>query len=178
MKLSIYNSSQKEEIKQLFCNTFSDSEGETEGKLIGDLAYDLIDITDSNDLFIFVATENKKIIGSIIFSRLTFETQISAFLLGPVAVQTAKHGKGVGQALINFGLQTLKDHGVQLAFTYGDPNFYSKVGFAHVSEEQIKAPLALTYPEGWLAQSLVSEKVAPIKGNSSCVEAISKPVYW
>ena len=34
-----------------------------------------------------------------------------------------------GQQLINFGLAHLKEIGVELVFTYGDMNFYSKVGF-------------------------------------------------
>jgi len=61
---------------------------------------------------------------------LTFESEVNAFLLGPVAIHTSYQGKGIGQKLINFGLNTLKENGVELAFTYGDPNFYSKVGFS------------------------------------------------
>lgn len=178
MNYSLYDPSQKEQIKQLFCKTFSDSEGEAEGRLIGDLALELMETTDNNDLRVFVATEHAKVIGSIMFTRLTFENNINAFLLAPVAVHTDFQGKGVGQSLIKFGLQTMKEQGVALAFTYGDPNFYSKVGFCPVSEEQVKAPLALTYPEGWLGQSLASDELEPIMGNSSCVEAFNNPVYW
>src|SRR6056297_374096 len=89
-----------EEIKQLFIKTFSDSEGEAEGRLIGDLAFDLMTKTDSQDLHVFIASENEKIIGSIIFSRLRFEkSQVNAFLLSPVAVHTDYQGKGIGQKL-------------------------------------------------------------------------------
>jgi putative acetyltransferase len=66
MKLSTYNPSNIEEIKQLFTKTFSDSEGQSEGLLIGDLAYDLLTNTDGHDLYSFVASENDLIIGSII----------------------------------------------------------------------------------------------------------------
>jgi putative acetyltransferase len=62
--------------------------------------------------------------------------------------------------------------------TYGNPNFYSKVGFNPVKEETIKAPLHLTYPEGWLGQSLISNSLEPIAGHSSCVKALNKPEYW
>jgi len=81
MKLSTYNSSNIEEIKQLFTKTFSDSEGQSEGLLIGNLAYELMTRTDGHDLYGFVATENEQIIGSIIFSKLTFESEVNAFLL-------------------------------------------------------------------------------------------------
>ena len=134
--------------------------------------------TDAQDLYGFVATENEQIIGSIFFTRLTFQSGVNAFLLSPVAIHTSYQGKGIGQKLINFGINHLKENRVSIVFTYGDPNFYSKVGFKLITEKIAKAPLKLTYPEGWLAQSLVSDKVEPIAGNSYCVEAFNKPEIW
>lgn len=178
MKLSTHTPEQIEEIQHLFTITFSDSAGQEEGVLIGKLAYDLLTITDSNDFYCFVATDSEQIVGSIIFSRLMFRNKISAFLLGPVAIHTGYQGKGIGQKLLNYGLSALKQDGVELAFTYGDPGFYSKVGFSPISEEVIPPPLQLQYPEGWLCQSLVSDEIAPTTGNSYYVEAINKPEYW
>ena len=178
MKLLTYKPSNTEEIKRLFTKVFSDSEGQTEGLLIGNLAYDLMTDTNAQDIYGFVAIENEQIIGSILFTRLTFQNEINAFLLSPVAIHTTYQGKGVGQKLINFGINHLKENGVKLVFTYGDPNYYSKVGFCHITEKTIKAPLKLTQPEGWLGQSLVSDEIEPITGNSYCVEALNKPEYW
>ncbi len=178
MKLSIYRPSNIEEIKQLFTQTFSDSEGQSEGLIIGNLTYDLMLNTHTHELYGFIAIENEHIIGSIFFSKLTFEHNINAFLLAPVAVRTNYQGKGVGQKLINFGLNALKDNGVELIFTYGDPKFYSKVGFNLVSETLVKAPLKLTYPEGWLGQSLLNDTIETISGHSYCVEAFNKAEYW
>ena len=178
MNLSIYDPNKSEEIKNLFTKVFSDSEGESEGVLIGNLAYELITETDPKDLYGFVATQDEKIIGCIFFSRLTFENDVRAFILSPVAVHTDHHGKGIGQKLINYGIKVLKEEGVELVMTYGDVNFYSKVGFKPISEEVVKAPLKLTYPEGWIGQSLISDTVAPIAGNSSCVKALNKPEIW
>ena len=178
MKLSIYNPANIKEIKQLFAQTFSDSEGQSEGLLVANLAYSLMTRTDAHDFYAFIATENEQIIGSIIFSKLTFESELNAFLLSPVAIHTSYQGNGIGQKLINFGLNSLKKNGVELVFTYGDPDFYSKVGFSIIAEKLVKAPFKLTYPEGWLGQSLLSDEVAPITGNSYCVEALNKPEYW
>ena len=178
MKLSIYSPDHTEAIKNLFTKVFSDSEGQSEGILIGNLAYELMTGTDKDDLYGFVAIEHEKIIGCIFFSRLTFESAICAFILSPVAIHTAYQGKGIGQQLINYGISRLKADGVELVMTYGDPNFYTKVGFNPVEEETIKAPLALTYPEGWLGQSLISNSVDPIAGRPSCVQALNKPEYW
>jgi putative acetyltransferase len=178
MEFLAFKSSKSEDIKKLFTKVFSDSEGQAEGELIGNLTYDIMTSTDAQDLYGFVATENEQIIGSIFFTRLTFQSGVNAFLLSPVAIHTSYQGKGIGQKLINFGINHLKENRVRLVFTYGDPNFYSKVAFKLITEKIAKAPLKLTYPEGWLAQSLVSDEVEPIAGNSYCVEAFNKPEIW
>ena len=166
------------EIERLFIKTFSDSEGQAEGDMIGRLARDFMSGTPEGDLYCFVAREDGQIVGSIFFSRITFESEIKAFILAPVAIQTEQQGKGIGQGLIRFGLDALLKDGVDLAITYGDPNFYSKVGFQSVTAAVVPAPLRLQHPEGWLAQSLKGDEIEPIKGKSSCVEALNKPEYW
>ncbi|MBE9534753.1 MAG: N-acetyltransferase [Proteobacteria bacterium] len=178
MEISIYKPNNADEIEQLFIKTFSDSEGRSEGEAIGSLVRDFMDNTDANDLYCFIATENEQIIGSIFFTRMIFESGINAFILSPAATHTDHQGKGVGQKLINFGLGTLKEAGVELAITYGDPNFYSKVGFSVITEKLVPAPLNLQYPGGWLAQSLVSDEIEPITGKSYCVEELNKPELW
>lgn len=178
MKLSTYNPSHIEEIKRLFTKTFTDSEGQSEGLIVGNLVYDLMARTGGDDLCGFIATENQHIIGSIFFSRMTFENKIEAFLLSPVAIATSCQGKGVGQKLINFGLNVLKEKGVELIITYGDPSFYTKVGFSHITENIVKAPMKLTYPEGWLGQSLGGDTIEPITGNSHCVDAFNNSELW
>jgi len=177
--LRIKNKKYTTEISQLFNKTFTDSEGQDEGALIGALAYDFLTCTDKKDLYVFATMVNGKIIGSIMFSRLTFEkSTLNAFLLAPVAVATDYQGKGIGQKLISFGHKELEKDGVQLVITYGDINFYSKVGYQSINEDRIPAPLPLTYPEGWLAQSLAGDTIEPIAGTSYCVEEIHKPQYW
>jgi len=178
MKISIYKPNNTDEIEQLFIKTFSDSEGQSEGEVIGNLVRNFMDSTDINDLHCFIATEDKQIIGSIFFTRMIFEGGINAFILSPVATHTDHQGKGVGQKLINFGLTALKENGVELAITYGDPNFYSKVGFSAITEQVVPAPQKLEQPEGWLAQSLVGDEIEPIAGKSYCVEALNKPELW
>jgi len=178
MKLSTYENSDIEEIKQLFLRVFSNSEGQEEGSIIKSLVLDLMTSTDAQDIYGFIATENDQIIGSIFFTRMVFENSDNAFILSPVAIHTNHQGKGIGQNLINFGIKHLKENGVRLAFTYGDPNFFSKVGFRCITEAIAKAPFELSQPEGWLCQSLVGDEIKPIAGNSRCVEALNKPEYW
>ena len=178
MQLLEFKSNNIDDIKHLFTKVFSDAEGQTEGQLIGNLSKEIMTSTATQDLYGFVAMENKKIIGSILFTKLTFQNGINSFLLSPVAIHTSHQGKGIGQKLISFGMNHLKESGVNIIFTYGDPSFYSKVGFKQITEKTAKAPFELSQPEGWLAQSLVSDEIKKISGNSYCVEAFNKPEIW
>jgi predicted N-acetyltransferase YhbS len=86
--------------------------------------------------------------------------------------------KGIGQALINYGLNELKKRSVTVAVTYGDPNYYSKVGFRELPESIIQAPLKLSMPFGWLGQSLTGKPIPTINERPVCVKEFNDPVYW
>jgi putative acetyltransferase len=99
-------------------------------------------------------------------------------MLAPVAVRKEHQGKGVGQALITFGLDELKNRSVDVAITYGDPSYYSKVGFQALPESVIQAPLKLSMPEGWLGQSLTGDPIQTIKERPTSVKEFNDPAYW
>lgn len=174
----ILNKSKQKEVEELFTSVFTSSEGEKEGKLIGNLSSQLASNIDNNEIFCFGVYENETLIGSIFFTRLQFRTPIQVFMLAPVAVSTEHQGKGIGQALINYGLDELKKRSVSVAVTYGAPSFYSKVGFRALSENVIQAPLKLSMPFGWLGQSLTGEPILTIHERPVCVEEFNDPVYW
>ena len=178
MKLRHHTRSDSDAIVSLFASVFTKSEGEAEGALIGQLAKDLLEKTDEHDRYGFVAVDNGRIVGAVFFSRLSFQNDIEAFILAPVAVHSDHQGKGIGQALINYGLRELKDRGVSVALTYGDPSFYHKVGFRPISYETIRAPFELSHPEGWLGRSLLGDSIETLSGGCTCVEALNNPKYW
>ncbi|WP_027857138.1 GNAT family N-acetyltransferase [Marinobacterium jannaschii] len=178
MEISEFNPAQSQEVIGLFSDVFVDAEGEAEGRLIGSLVAELIDTTDKDDLIGFVASLDNRLTGAIFFSRFTLPTDKVAFLLSPVAVATECQGRGVGQQLIRFGLGQLQSRGVELALTYGDPNYYGKVGFQPLSENVIKAPLKLSFPHGWLAQALDGSEIEAVAGETCCVRALDDQQYW
>ena len=168
-----------DEIVTLFRSTFTDSEGPDEGELIGALAQNLMSDTAQDDLFVFSALEDDRVIGAAIFTRLTYpDDPRKVVLLGPVAVATRHHGQGIGQGLLTSALDDLRKQGVDVAITYGDIRFYAKVGFAPITEDIAKAPLPLQYPEGWLGQSLSGPALTPLVGESVCVDALNDTAYW
>ena len=178
MKISTFNASQSQGVINLFARAFSESEGQDEGELIARLVSDLIVTTDERDIVGFIAVLEEEILGCIFFSRLTLTNEKVAFILSPVAVATEQQGNGIGQELIRFGIAYLRSKDVDLVFTYGDPAFYSKVGFQQISEDIVTAPLKLTQPEGWLAQSLRNGVIDAVEGPSQCVKALNKQEYW
>lgn len=166
-------------ITSLFYSVFSLSEGEEEGLAVCKLARDLMVITDESDLYGFVAVDEEHILGAIFFSRLTFETGIEAFILAPVAVDSDHQGEGIGQELINHGLQQLKQAGVSLVMTYGDPAYYTRVGFKPVSQDVIQPPHKLTQPVGWIGQSFKDDSsISTSQGACRCVQALDDASYW
>ncbi|UTV30537.1 GNAT family N-acetyltransferase [Photobacterium atrarenae] len=178
MHCSTFDFKDSGDVIQLFTRVFSDSETAQEGQLIGHLVSELIATTAPSDLQGFVATVNEQIVACIYFSRLTLSNQKNAFILSPVAVATEHQRQGIGRKLISFGLEVLRKQGVDWVFTYGDPNYYARAGFSPISETAVKAPLPLTYPEGWLAQSLTADKVEASACASACVAALNQPQYW
>ena len=148
------------------------------GRWLGRLSKELIASTDTEDLYGFVAVDREQIVGAIFFSRLTFEKAIEVFILSPVAIHVEYQGRGIGQKLIIHGLKEIKAREVKIVTTYGDPAFYSKVGFQPLSENVLKAPLKLSRPEGWLGQSLTGDAIETIPGPCSCVKALDNPIYW
>jgi len=178
MNHKILDNNNQKEVTNLFTSVFTSSEGEKEGKLIGSLTSELSSNIDNQEIICLGTYENESIIGSIFFTRLRFNEVIQIYMLAPVAVSTQHQGKGAGQALINFGLNELKNRSVAVAITYGDPSFYSKVGFQTLSENIIQAPLELSMPEGWLGQSLTEEPIPTITERPTCVKEFNAPVYW
>ncbi len=166
-------------IVALFTAVFSDAEGEQEGAAIGSLVHGLLEGTDPRDIEVVTAEDDGVLVGAAIFTRLRYPRDSRVvFLLSPMAVSTARQGMGVGQRLLSHALQALRAGGVDVVITYGDPDFYGRVGFAPVSEETAPPPLPLSRPEGWLGLALSAAQLTPIPGPSSCVAALNDPHHW
>ena len=178
MNYKILDKSSKEEVASLVTAAFSSSEGVGEGELVGKLALELCSRADNSEIICIGAYDEGSINGVIFFTRLRFNEPITVYMLAPVAVRTGQQGKGVGQSLIRFGLNDLRNRSVDVAITYGDPSFYSRLGFQPLSENTIKAPVRLSMPEGWLGQSLKEGPIPGISDRPTCVKEFNDPAYW
>lgn len=166
-------------IVTLFQETFTASEGAKAGAAIGHLVSDMFGSLGDHDMRVFSAVENDSVLGAIVFTRMTYPKEDrTVFILAPVAVATAHQGTGLGQRLIAHGHEALRKDGVDVVLTYGDVNFYSKVGYAPITETEAQPPLPLQYPQGWLGQNLNDTAFTPLAGPSQCVAPLSHPDHW
>ncbi len=161
-----------------FARTFGDAEGHAEGESIGSLVRQILTETPAEEHQVFTTENSGQIDAAVIFTRMHYGDRRAVWLLAPMAVATDKQGQGIGQSLLQTALSTLRERGVDIVLTYGDPRFYGKVGFHPIRESDIPAPFALSMPEGWLGQSLTSEPVGQIEGPAQCIQAFNNPVYW
>ena len=163
----------------LFAAAFATSEGAEEGVLIAGLVHDLLSSTPEADLWVFRAEKDGQLIGAALFTRLTYaEDPRHVVLLSPMAVATAVQRQGVGRALIWHALHALRGCGAEVALTYGDPDYYRRSGFAPIGEDQARAPRPLSYPHGWVGQSLTGGVLPAIAGTPSCVPALDRADIW
>lgn len=174
--LSINNS---QSIITLFYNTFLNSEGDAEAKSVSGLVEKYMVNYPRKDLQGFVAKNGDQIIGGVFFSELRYKASDKlVYILSPMAVHSDYQGKGIGQDLIRFAHEEMKAQGVNLTMTYGDPSFYSKVGYQQITEDKIKAPLKLSFPEGWLVNPLDGVSNLEVEGSSTCIPELDDQELW
>lgn len=172
------NASDKDLIT-LFEETFTASEGADEGATIAAFVTRMLEQTDAKDLRMFATWDGSDLVGAALFSRLTYpEDRRKVMILSPMAVSTLRQGEGIGQSLIRQALEDLAAERIDVVLTYGDPGFYGKVGFKAVSLTEAAAPLPLSYPEGWIGQSITKAPFEPLKGTCTCVPALNDPALW
>jgi predicted N-acetyltransferase YhbS len=100
------------------------------------------------------------------------------FVLGRMAVAPDRHNEGIGQRLISWGIDLLRQEGVDVAVIYGDPGFYRRVGFMSITQDEVPAPFPLQHPKGWPGPSLTGATLTPIRDPARCVAAFDDPIFW
>lgn len=79
-----------------------------------------------------VAEEEGKLIGHVMLTRTTIETDDGAFgllLLAPLSVVLDRRGKGLGGGLLENVCARAKDMGHRAVALVGDPAYYQRFGF-------------------------------------------------
>jgi predicted N-acetyltransferase YhbS len=152
--------------------------GETEGDNVSQLVLDLFEDKTALPILSLVAEINNDVVGHIFFSSVNVAgVKVSdAYILAPLAVSPHFQRGGIGESLINRGLEVLKARKASFVLVYGNPKYYCRTGFK--SKHDIKPPYKLAYPEAWMVQELKTGALLKIKGTVQCAASLSKPALW
>lgn len=90
-----------------------------------------------------VAELDKRIVGHILFTRMSIETAcgaVSAVALAPLAVLPEFQRQGIGGQLIRHGLDLLRERGEQIVIVLGHPDYYPRFGFSSEKARLLESP--------------------------------------
>ena len=151
-----------------------------ENKTISILAKELSDEISTPPVKSFIAEIDSKIIGYVSFSPIFFKlnTNISGYILSPLAVSSNNQKQGIGTKIVNFGINELIKKGVHVLLVYGDPGYYKRFGFNEDIGKSFVPQYTLKYPFGWLGIKLNSyaASISPIE--FKCIDGLNKQELW
>ena len=141
--------------------------------VIGELVDRLRASPDWIDGLSFVAEQDGRIIGHVLFTRALLDAPrrlVDVLVLSPVSVIPAEQGRGVGSALVDHGLETVKARDEPLVFLEGSPTYYGRFGFRPGGPLGFRRPslriperafqvVPLPRYEGWMTGTLVYSRV-------------------
>ena len=87
----------------------------------------------------FVAVEGETLRGSVRFWPIK-AGESDALLLGPLAVDSAQRGRGIGISLMQAGIAAAREAGWRVILLVGDEPYYSRVGFVKLKHRRLRFP--------------------------------------
>lgn len=104
---------------------------------------DLVDaLRQKADAFIsLVATVDDTVVGHILFSPVTVESERDSFTamgLAPMAVLPTHQNQGVGSSLVREGLKECQRRSYDIVVVLGHPKFYPRFGFEPASSKGLR----------------------------------------
>lgn len=111
-----------------------------------------------------VAELDQRIVGHIMFSRMSIETDggsIPAAALAPMAVLPKHQRQDIGGQLIRHGLDLLRRRGEHIVIVLGHPDYYPRFGFSSGKARSLESPFP---PEAFMAMDLSPRALDGIRG--------------
>ena len=157
--------------------------GPEEGPEIVDLVVNLFKDPTAKPHLSLVATNEKTIVGHILFTKVTITPHIKglqAMLLAPLAVHPKTQNQGVGGRLIQEGFDQLIQTGVDLVFVLGHPEYYPKFGFKPAGKRGFEAPYPIPekHADAWMVHELCHGTIKRVSGKVQCAITLDQSQYW
>lgn len=177
MKIRPAKSHEIEQILAIHLDAF----GAEEGPEIVELLELMLQDKTAEPLFSFVAEEDGELLAHVLFSavQVSATVQVKAQILAPLAVRSDRQRQGVGKALVEFALASLKQQGFDLVFVLGHPEYYPVFGFQPAGALGFVAPhpIAAKNAAAWMVVGL-NPSALQHRGNVICSEVLGRPHYW
>jgi putative acetyltransferase len=114
-----------------------------------------------------VAISNNKIVGHIMFSPVTIETQegvIEGMGLAPMAVLPESQNQGIGTILIKEGLRIISNTSCPFVIVLGHEKYYPRFGFQRASKYDLKSQWEGVPDEAFMAMILNDSVMKGVSG--------------
>lgn len=97
---------------------------------------------DGDLLLSLVAEDGDTIIGQVTYSTARLSNGEEGWMvIGPICVEPARQGEGIGRALMEVGESKMKARGAKGITVLGDPALYGKFGYRQNTPIQLKGEL-------------------------------------
>jgi len=120
--------------------------------------------TEGVVLLSVVAESDGRIVGHILFSRMSIETPtgaVAVVALAPMAVLPQYQRQGIGGKLIRYSLDTLRGLGERAVIVVGHPSYYPRFGFSTERARFLESPFP---PDAFMALELTPGALDGIHG--------------
>ena len=137
----------------------------------GDAEADIVDALRSqcDNLLSLVAEKNNHVVGHILFSPVTIETEDGiqqGMGLAPMAVLPEFQRQGIGSQLVETGLAVLRERGVRFVVVLGHPDYYPRFGFEPASRYGIRCQWEGVPDEAFMVLLLDGEAQGELAGTA------------
>jgi putative acetyltransferase len=133
----------------------------------GDAEARLVDLlrSDGEVVASLVAVEDGEVVGHILFSHVSIQTEsgaAGAVSLAPMAVVPERQRRGIGSALVRRGLEVCRERGESIVVVLGHAGYYPRFGFSAELAESLQCPFGCG--DSWMALELMPGALAGIRG--------------
>ncbi len=148
-----------------------------------DLVQALLDDPTAQPRLSLVARDAHGAIGHVLFTAARLEGwphEAPIAILAPLAVVPDAQRHGVGGALIERGLDLLRQSGVTLVFVLGHPDYYPRHGFEPAGRLGFEAPFPIPGADAgaWMVRALRPGLIGALVGTVRCADALNEAAYW
>lgn len=184
MKIRVSNKEEQAEIEKIHKAAFTKTEGSQKAQEIANLVHDLFDDETAMPIHSFVAIENEKLVGHVLFTKVTINdcpVEVEAQILAPLAVLPDCQSTGVGGRLVKEGLRQMKEAGIDLVFVLGHIDYYPRSGFINDAKSLgFEAPYHIPkeFARAWMVMELSPGIIGRAGGTVKCSEVLNHPQHW